>query len=263
MDYKARMYDPYLNRWTQPDTIITDQNDSQDLNRYSYVDNSPINHNDPTGHMCDEDGNCYNANGKYIVNVKKSPNSISQSGKVFIENAESLYGITNQARYNDINGHCTIGYGSLISNDSCGLAETIGHRFFTQDGMYYVLDRWENQPFALNNVSRHPVKNPIWALSDDEAEKMMDIELDHQAAKIASGLRVGLNQNQWDAVQSFVYQTGKVEAIVDELNNNPISDVGDWIRNYGKDSKTGVVPYAYRRGQEADLFSFGYYDYFK
>jgi RHS repeat-associated protein len=50
MDYKARMYDPYLNRFTQPDSIIPNGN-PQSLNRYSYVNNSPVNFVDPTGHM--------------------------------------------------------------------------------------------------------------------------------------------------------------------------------------------------------------------
>ena len=49
MDYKARFYDAYLSRWTQPDSIIPDGN-PQSLNRYSYVNNSPIGYNDPSGH---------------------------------------------------------------------------------------------------------------------------------------------------------------------------------------------------------------------
>jgi RHS repeat-associated protein len=50
MDYKARMYSPYLNRWTQPDTIIPDQLNPQDWDRYGYVRNNPIKYNDPSGH---------------------------------------------------------------------------------------------------------------------------------------------------------------------------------------------------------------------
>ncbi len=58
MDYHVRFYDPYLNRWTQPDTITA--GGPQGLNRYSYVQNNPIRYNDPTGHRnCEEDGyNC-------------------------------------------------------------------------------------------------------------------------------------------------------------------------------------------------------------
>jgi len=54
MDYKARFYSPYINRFLQPDTIIPDLSNPQSWNRYSYVYNSPIINNDPTGHcpMC-------------------------------------------------------------------------------------------------------------------------------------------------------------------------------------------------------------------
>ena len=49
--YGARFYDPYLNRWIQPDTIIPGAGNSQAYDRYAYVYNSPIIYNDPTGHM--------------------------------------------------------------------------------------------------------------------------------------------------------------------------------------------------------------------
>jgi RHS repeat-associated protein len=51
MDYRARMYDPALGRFLQPDTIIPGMGNPQSLNRFSYVGNSPIGFNDPTGHM--------------------------------------------------------------------------------------------------------------------------------------------------------------------------------------------------------------------
>jgi RHS repeat-associated protein len=54
MDYKARFYDPYINRFISPDTITP--GGPQGLNRYSYSNNNPINFNDPSGHMADECG---------------------------------------------------------------------------------------------------------------------------------------------------------------------------------------------------------------
>ena len=51
--YGARFYDPYLNRWIQPDTIIPDQYNSTDWDRYSYVRNNPVKFTDSTGHFVD------------------------------------------------------------------------------------------------------------------------------------------------------------------------------------------------------------------
>jgi RHS repeat-associated protein len=53
LDYRARWYSSYLNRWTQPDSIIPDLTDPQSWNRYSYVNNNPVKFNDPTGHLPD------------------------------------------------------------------------------------------------------------------------------------------------------------------------------------------------------------------
>ena len=48
--YNARYYDPYLNRFLSPDTIVPDPTNPQSLNRYSYVLNNPLKYIDPTGH---------------------------------------------------------------------------------------------------------------------------------------------------------------------------------------------------------------------
>ena len=56
MDYKARMYDPGLGRFIQPDTIVPGTGNTQIWNRYSYVRNSPLGLIDPSGHKdCEVD----------------------------------------------------------------------------------------------------------------------------------------------------------------------------------------------------------------
>jgi RHS repeat-associated protein len=52
MDYEARFYSPYNNRFIQPDSIVPNPSNPQSLNRFSYVYNNPVRFNDPTGHMC-------------------------------------------------------------------------------------------------------------------------------------------------------------------------------------------------------------------
>jgi len=50
MFYGARYYDPQIGRFITPDAIVSHPYDLQDLNRYSYCNNNPINYIDPTGH---------------------------------------------------------------------------------------------------------------------------------------------------------------------------------------------------------------------
>jgi RHS repeat-associated protein len=50
----ARWYSPELGRWLSPDTIVPDPTNPQSLNRYSYVNNRPLNFTDPSGH-CAQD----------------------------------------------------------------------------------------------------------------------------------------------------------------------------------------------------------------
>jgi RHS repeat-associated protein len=57
--YGARWYDSSLNRWTQPDTDVPESQGVQAWDRYAYVNNSPTNYTDPSGHaICTDDGNC-------------------------------------------------------------------------------------------------------------------------------------------------------------------------------------------------------------
>jgi RHS repeat-associated protein len=68
-NYKARFYDPLLGRFLSADTVTP--GGPEGLNRYSYVNNSPVNFNDPSGHKAcdefDEDGNC----SEYLAGYKK------------------------------------------------------------------------------------------------------------------------------------------------------------------------------------------------
>lgn len=56
--YVARFYDPALGRFVQADSIVPDQSDPSDWDRYNYSRNNPVRYNDPSGHIpaCEE--NC-------------------------------------------------------------------------------------------------------------------------------------------------------------------------------------------------------------
>jgi RHS repeat-associated protein len=55
-DYGARFYSPVVGRFISADSIIPNESNPQSLNRYSYVNNGPLNHTDPTGHITTGDG---------------------------------------------------------------------------------------------------------------------------------------------------------------------------------------------------------------
>ncbi len=49
--YNARYYNPALGRFISPDPIVPEPGNPQNLNRYSYVNNNPVNLVDPSGHF--------------------------------------------------------------------------------------------------------------------------------------------------------------------------------------------------------------------
>jgi len=63
--YIARYYDPQLGRFISADTIIPEAGSSQAYDRYAYVNNNPINFNDPSGHRACDD---YYGRGCNVVN---------------------------------------------------------------------------------------------------------------------------------------------------------------------------------------------------
>jgi len=64
----ARWYDSDLGRFAQPDSIIPNPYNPQNLNRYSYVLNNPIRYTDPTGHCSidEETGKCEKLDYTYL-----------------------------------------------------------------------------------------------------------------------------------------------------------------------------------------------------
>ncbi|MFC7280195.1 FG-GAP-like repeat-containing protein [Paractinoplanes rhizophilus] len=51
LDLGARQYDPRTAHFISPDTVVPDPLNTQALNRYAYVYNSPVSYIDPTGHF--------------------------------------------------------------------------------------------------------------------------------------------------------------------------------------------------------------------
>jgi RHS repeat-associated protein len=55
-DFNARYYDPYLNRFISPDSVVKGAQNPQTLNHYSLTLNNPLRYTDSTGHWPDLPG---------------------------------------------------------------------------------------------------------------------------------------------------------------------------------------------------------------
>lgn len=82
--YNARWYDPALGRFVQADTIIPQADAPIAYDRYAYVAGNPINHTDPTGHFCDEEGNCYDSQGWHAAQGYNFTNKYIYKKKIWV-----------------------------------------------------------------------------------------------------------------------------------------------------------------------------------
>ena len=49
INMNARLYDPRVHRFLQPDAFVQDPTNTQCYNRYGYASNNPLKYNDPSG----------------------------------------------------------------------------------------------------------------------------------------------------------------------------------------------------------------------
>ncbi|MBV6465803.1 MAG: hypothetical protein PGMFKBFP_01088 [Anaerolineales bacterium] len=143
--YGARFYDSYLNRFTQPDSIVPlASQGTQAWDRYAYANNNPVRNVDPSGHgACDdydEQGNCItDPLGRLldyvydeILNnkgfVKKKFTSALGVMNMIITKAAHIYG-------NDWQGFlCATSYVFLGVYDSSPFTMLLAHNAGSSDG---------------------------------------------------------------------------------------------------------------------------------
>jgi RHS repeat-associated protein len=98
--YNARYYVPSIGRFASADTLIPNPTNPQSFNRYSYVDNQPMNYTDPTGHCkngrgvgigtCQVDGGPGFADGSLIPLGDNVPQVLTSDELGSIGNALSV-----------------------------------------------------------------------------------------------------------------------------------------------------------------------------
>jgi hypothetical protein len=205
----------------------------QALNRYSYVLGNPLRYTDPSGHeICDEDGNCHDANkGWYLAPGAKKWNysKLIRSGYSNWESQalSKLYGDGGRE------GRQTVDY--IIDNNV-----TIDFRWhlyagaiWDDDGNALYINRdpdttRPDDPFMLNLIAHettHLQQGPAWALTkagELEAWKV-GFTVQNHLSPLTEGTPEYKIVNELD-----IWDTGKFTELVYDYNRN-VS--GGWIYN--------------------------------
>jgi RHS repeat-associated protein len=127
----VRWYDPYINRFLSPDSIISQPANPQNLNRYSYVEGNPLRFVDSTGFYSEDE-----ILKAFEVETWDEVLALFKKGGAL----EGLWGwleILRQASDNDM-----VMFGVLESSETDGLSigplpENMG--FFSRDEMGHIL----------------------------------------------------------------------------------------------------------------------------
>jgi lysozyme len=149
--------------------------------------------------------------------------AISPAGVRFVAQWEGFRGHL----YNDVLGHCTIGYGHLVHRGNCNGSEPA--RF------------------------RH-------GLTQAQALDLLHADLAGFVDGVRAGLRVAVNQHQFDALVSFAYNVGvggfTGSTLLRKLNAGNAAAVPGELMRWTNGGLPGLVR---RRRAEGELFAHGRY----
>jgi lysozyme len=160
------------------------------------------------------------------VHEQHPPTHLSEHGARFIGHFEGF----RAHLYNDAAGHCTIGYGHLVHLGPCNGSE----------------------PAEFKR-----------GISEQEAEELLRKDAQTAADAVRRFVRVPLNQAQFDALVSFIYNLGagafESSTLLKDMNAHNFAAVPgqleEWVHAGGQ-VLPGLVA---RRKAEAQLFTTGKY----
>lgn len=147
--------------------------------------------------------------------------SLSEQGVNLIKQFEGF----SSKLYNDPAGHCTIGYGTLVHRDNCNGNES---------------DEFKK------------------GISEERGTELLKLEANKFSGTVNNSVTVPLNQNQFDALVSFVYNIGPAafgeSTLLKKLNNGSYDSVPSELRKWVKGGGKVLPGLVKRREQEANLF---------
>ncbi len=181
--YGARFYDPALARFVQPDSLLPDAYDPQQLNRYSYVVNNPLKYVDPTG------------NWPSLQDVGSALKSTAETAKSYVKlfcGSCGEYTASDSARVNPAMEKAWYGAWSGVADFGDAHAETIS--FFADlvdsmpvgsqhaDNIRYFFGQISTEEFRASSIA-NSITMPLDALTaglhHNELEAFSDVAATH------------------------------------------------------------------------------------
>ncbi|NSW53382.1 MAG: C39 family peptidase [Anaerolineae bacterium] len=163
MYYVARWYDPSLNQFIQPDSLIPQPGNSADWDRYAYVLWNPVRYSDPSGHVLEiPNDNIPLIDGdpilqEYILNTPTNRGSASSTFS-----PDDQYDLLYNASY-----HLRDAENYLMKQgiNECGVAAlAMVMNYMAQNNSFVTIDDLA-APMTLS-LARLPLNIPIWKFGD-------------------------------------------------------------------------------------------------
>lgn len=252
---RTRYYSPELMRFINQDIVTGDINNSNSLNRYTYVEGNPVTLIDPFGlspQKNNDKGRQGNSGGVY---------SISSKGKDKLRESELSAGFKKYVcddnggirPYYAHDGKITFGYGHAVSEreyqDDNSEGALIDEYFDVLPSFYSGLEGVKPLPVPTK------VKNSKKAMPVDEAEKLFnsDVAIREEALNdFLESQNIQLSQNEYDAALIHIYKHGFTQKYKGFLTRK---DRDEWTTEY---TINGKIPPLYQ--SELKLFFDGEYE---
>lgn len=161
--------------------------------------------------------------------AEKHIRKMGSEGNTLVKSFEKL---RTHMYSNDGAGHCTVGWGHLVHKGQC--------------------DGRENEKQFLNGISRKTA-NQILNHDMQKAEKTVSTLVEHE--------KLSLNQNQYDALVSFAYNTGSgnlkrmIKGAKDKQGKVEIQKIPERMKLYDKSGGKIIKGLTNRRTAEVRLFN--------
>ncbi|MBI4129973.1 RHS repeat-associated core domain-containing protein [Candidatus Roizmanbacteria bacterium] len=184
--YGARYYDSHIQRFAQPDPLLPDPYDPQQLNRYAYVRNNPLKYTDPSGNFI------FIPAALYVGAVAVSSWATAIASSPDFE--QDIAGWQESISYVQENPKDPVGYLSLVAQGiTTALPMVSGGGRITKTAL-----QQEDEVAAASSKSLRNIENKINNLVNEDTSKI----------RIQKGVNSSLNKIHGNDLRNLQLTTG-------------------------------------------------------